>query len=188
MGSAWNETGSSVQTPGPSCLVSCEKTAKSWGTSRKYLPAAVAAAHVGNGTPLTGGSEVLQADEYIKGLLLWTVQSFSCCLNAACPIFLLSVPSVEQAPRWILRPWMAQRPHWKYYNYTRSRTMWNERWTSIMYLNTCSITVINKTVLWQRKGVIFISDTILFSRLKVSQFNQITKKYTFPHHTPSQCR
>ncbi len=67
----------------------------------------------GNRTPPTGGSEVLQADEYIKGLLLWTVQSFSCCFNAACPVFLLSVTSVERVSCWILRPWMAQRPHWK---------------------------------------------------------------------------
>lgn len=68
-----------------------------------------------NETPPIGGSEVLQADEYIKGLLLWTVQCFSCCFNAACPVFfLLSVPSVEQEVScWILRPWMAQRPRWK---------------------------------------------------------------------------
>lgn len=50
---------------------------------------------MGNRAPPTGGSEVLQADEYIKGLLLWTVQSLSCCFNAACPVCLLSVPSVE---------------------------------------------------------------------------------------------
>lgn len=60
----------------------------------------------GETAPPTGGSEVLQADEYIKGLLLWTVQSFSCCFNAACP-----VPSVEQVSYRILRPWMAQGPN-----------------------------------------------------------------------------
>lgn len=82
--------------------------------------------HVGNRTPPTGGSEVLQADEYIKGLLLWTVQSFSCCFNAACP-----VPSVEQVSYWILRPWMAHRPYWGRKYYTQSvYTQWSEKWTN----------------------------------------------------------
>lgn len=77
----------------------------------------------GETTPPTGGSEVLQADEYIKGLLLWTVQSFSCCFNAACP-----VPSVEQVSYRILRPWMAQRPNWGEKHHTVLQ--WRGRWTN----------------------------------------------------------
>lgn len=45
---------------------------------------------VGNRSAPRGGSEVLQADEGIKGLLLWTVQSLSCCFNAACPVYFCS--------------------------------------------------------------------------------------------------
>lgn len=71
---------------------------------------AAAAAHVGKRTPPAGGSEVLQADEYIKGLLLRTVQSFSGCVDAACPVSLVLSFLWSKVSHGILRPWTAQRP------------------------------------------------------------------------------
>lgn len=89
------------------------QTLGGWGGTAPVSPSSSRSSGGGSGSstcgetaPPTGGSEVLQADEYIKGLLLWTVQSFSCCFNAACP-----VPSVEQVSYPILRPWMAQGPN-----------------------------------------------------------------------------
>lgn len=80
--------------------------ASPWGETTQVFPSSSSGSGGGSSsstcgetTPPRGGLEVLQADEYIKGLLLWTVQSFSCCFNAACP-----VPSVEQVSYRILRP------------------------------------------------------------------------------------
>lgn len=68
----------------------------------------------------------------IKGLLL---QSFSCCFNAACPVFfLLSASSVVKVLHRILKPWRAQRPHWKRKHYIESHTWWNEKWTCNLQL------------------------------------------------------
>lgn len=51
------------QAPGPACIISYEKKrANTQETPQKCLPAA---ATMGNKTPPAGGSEVLQADEYI---------------------------------------------------------------------------------------------------------------------------
>lgn len=87
---------------------------------------------MGNRTPPTGESEVLQADEYIKGLLLWTVQSFSCCFNAACPIVLLSVPSVEQVSLLDIKALDGPEATLKGI-ILQSHKRWNENWTSNLH-------------------------------------------------------
>lgn len=95
-----------------------KRGARHWGKTTPLSPSSSSgggSSTCGETAPPTGGSEVLQADEYIKGLLLWTVQSFSCCFNAACP-----VPSVEQVSYRILRPWMAQGPNWGEKHHTQS--------------------------------------------------------------------
>lgn len=105
--------------------------ARRWGETTPVSPSSSSGGGSSSGetAPPTGGSEVLQADEYIKGLLLWTVQSFSCCFNAACP-----VPSVEQVSYRILRPWMAQGPNWGEKHHTQSYSGGEGELTACSYL------------------------------------------------------
>lgn len=72
--------------PGPSCPGCSSSSSTCWGTERHQLV----------------DQRYCKADDYIKGSLLWTVQSFSCfvMLHALFVCFRFRLQS-----EWILRPW-----------------------------------------------------------------------------------